>query len=108
MLCIPGIAILGWRQYYANTFADVSLGGDIAHSSIEEEPVQIDVDRLVQSGSYKNLSLTIDYKAYYEITGAVASVHDYYGFGFYETLVPRDVCLVWGGSEDKLKILIQA
>ena len=26
----------------------------------------------------------------------MTSVHDYWGWGAYDTLVPRDVCLVWG------------
>lgn len=54
------------------------------------------MDNIRESGEYKGRWANLVYKYYYDISGIVTSVRDYWGFDGYETLVPRDVCIAWG------------
>lgn len=91
-------AVIGWRYYFQNslTTAGVPDYSDRYRSSIEEDPIQITLNGYSEEGEYKGRPINITYKAYYDITGLVVSTHDYWGFGAYDTLVPRDICMVWG------------
>lgn len=71
----------------------------IKESSLENGPVQIEVveeNGKKESGKYKGRNIDISYKDYYDITGIVTSVRDFWGLDDYAALVPRDVCLAWG------------
>lgn len=99
---IPAIMNLNWRFYFQNSLTATD-GLDFSAeypSPISEEPVQIKVDNLGETGTYKGRQTSIIYKYYYDIRGVVASVHDYWGFDDYATLVPRDVCIVWGSLSE--------
>lgn len=73
---------------------------DEVSSSIDSEPVQIDIDNTTRTGTYKFRAMKMTFKAYYDISAVVTSVHDYTGFDSYSAMVPRDVCLAWGDWKD--------
>ena len=100
---IPALAFLIYRIRFETTFTAAGLPdySDEYHSSINDDPIQIAVNG-IETGSINGIKARINYEAYYDITAYVASVHDYYGFGFFDTYVPRDVCLVWGNLKDSL------
>lgn len=73
-------------------------------SSISSAPIQVNYSRpFLENGKYKGDKISIYYKAYYDITGVVTSVRDYYGPDAYDTLVPRDVCIAWGSASTEYK-----
>ena len=95
---IPAAIYINWRFYFQSTItADgVPNYSKEMSSSIESGPIQIRLDGYRESGEYKGRKLDITFKDYYDITGIVVSVHDYWGFNAYDALVPRDVCVIWG------------
>ena len=98
---IPAMVNLNWRFYFQNTLT-ASMVPDYYedHTSTSTSgPIQIGVDGK-ENGEYKGRPLGLTYKDYYDITGTVVSVHDYWGLGDYDTLVPRDVCIAWGSLAD--------
>ena len=94
---IPAIIYVNWRFYFQNNLNTNSVNDyyDSYAASIDNEPIQIAVDGS-DNGEYKGRKIQITYKDYYDISGIVTSVHDYWGFDDYATLVPRDVCMAWG------------
>ena len=98
LFIIPEAIFLNWRYYLKNTLtaSGVPDYSEKMTSSIDEDPIQIDLDGSSERGEYKGRPIDITYKAYYDITGVVTSVRDYWGFGAYDTLAPRDICMVWG------------
>ncbi len=103
ILAIPAVTFLIHRFRFENTFHAAGLPNysNEYHSSIDEDPIQIDVEGR-ETGAINGRPSTIKYKAYYDISAVVTSVHDYFGFDLYSTYVPRDVCLVWGSLKDSL------
>ena len=101
---IPAIAMLIHRLRFDTTFTAFNLPdySEEFHSNINEDPIQIDEISSKEAGEINGIAATINYEAYYDITGIVTSVYDYYGFDFLNTYVPRDVCLVWGNLKDSL------
>ncbi len=104
ILAIPAAAFLIHRFRFENTFKASGLTdySEIYHSSIDEDPIQINVKQ-IENGVINGVAATIKYKDYYDISAVVTSVHNYYGFDFYSTYVPRDVCLAWGSLQDSLR-----
>lgn len=100
---IPAIVMLFHKYRFDTTFtaSGVPDYSSKYKSSINEDPIQIDV-KGEEHGVLNGIGATLKYIAYYDITGVVASVHDYFGFGFFDTYVPRDVCLAWGDLKDSL------
>lgn len=100
---IPTITILYHKYRFDTTFEALGLPdySKTRQSSINGGPIQIDVEGR-EAGSLNGIKATLKYLAYYDITGVVASVHDYFGFGFFDTYVPRDVCLAWGDLQNSL------
>lgn len=98
VLAIPAAIYLNWRFYFQNnlTTAGAPDYSEMFQSSLMSDPIQINLDGYSTTGMYKGRPIAMTYKAYYDITGVVTSVRDYFGFGAYDTLVPRDVCLIWG------------
>ncbi len=98
ILSVPAIVYISWRFYFQNNLSldNVPNYYDTSYSSLNSEPVQINFNNITKTGEYKGRAISITYRAYYDITGIVVSVRDYWGFGAYDTLVPRDVCLIWG------------
>ena len=94
----PAAIFLNWRFYFQNTLTtkDMPDYSNFYTSSLNDEPVQVNIDSYRESGEYKGREIDVAYKYYYDLSGIVTSVHDYWGLGDYETLVPRDVCVVWG------------
>ncbi len=103
LLAVPAITFLIHRFRFDNSFhaAGVPDYSGEYRSSIDEDPIQIEVSGK-ENGAINGRSATIKYKYYYDITGVVTSVHDYFGFDLYSTYVPRDVCLAWGSLKDSL------
>lgn len=95
---IPAAIYINWRFYFQNSITAEGLPDyqEIMTSSIDSDPVQIELNGYHKSGEYKGRKLEITFKDYYDITGIVVSVHDYWGFNAYDALVPRDVCVIWG------------
>ena len=95
---IPAAIYINWRFYFQNSITAEGLPDyqGIMTSSIDSDPVQIGLNGYHKSGEYKGRKLEITFKDYYDITGIVVSVHDYWGFNAYDALVPRDVCVIWG------------
>lgn len=104
---IPAAVYLNWRGFFRNTLTASSApdySTDLAGLGYLG-PVQIDLDEdLSETGEYKGRPIDVTYKAYYDITGTVVSVRDYWGFDAYDSLVPRDVCIAWGGTEIKYRL----
>ena len=104
LICVIGVAsvpaaiYLNWRFYFQNTLTMKGVPTHIgaSPSSIDKDPIQVNLEGHTESGEYKGKPIQITYKAYYDITGIVTSVRDYWGFDAYDTLVPRDVCMIWG------------
>ncbi len=99
LICaIPAAIYLNWHFYFQNTLKaeDVPDYNEIVSSSLESGPIQINLNGYQETGEYKGRAINITYKAYYDITGVITSIRDYWGFGAYDTLAPRDICLVWG------------
>ena len=101
---VPGIAYLVFRFRFENTFVSDTLPdySQTESSSIDKDPIQITISNR-QSGRINGYNTLIDFRAYYDISAVVTSVHDYFGFDFYSALVPRDICLAWGDLKDSLK-----
>lgn len=100
---IPAIVYINWRFYFQNSLntADLPDYSEGQQSSTYEDPIQISLDgNFVKTGEYRGRPIIIAFRAYYDISGMVASVKDYWGFGAYDALVPRDVCIVWGNTID--------
>lgn len=99
---IPAAINLNWRFYFKNTLTakDVPDYGHFFVSSLDDAPIQKPVGGLKETGEYKGRPISISYKYYYDIRGVVTSVHDYWGFSDYDSLVPRDVCIAWGSLKD--------
>ena len=95
---IPAMIYLNWHFYFQNTLtmAGVPNYMDSEKSSLLQDPIQIDLEGYSESGEYKNKPIEITYKAYYDITGIITSVRDYWGLDAYDTLAPRDLCMIWG------------
>ena len=100
LLAVPAAIYLNWRFYFQNTLTTVEAPdySEFLASSIDTDPIQIGLEGYAESGEYKGRSINITYKAYYDITGIVTSVRDYWGFGAYDALAPRDVCMAWGST----------
>lgn len=98
VLLIWPTLMIQWRYYFQNTISANGLPdySDTVKASIHEDPIQIKLDYQTEQGEYKGRPLRLTYKAYYDIAGIVVSVRDYWGFGDYDTLVPRDVGMIWG------------
>lgn len=98
ILCmVPAAIYLNWQFFFKNTLkADLPDYSESVQSSISSDPIQIDLNGYSEHGEYKGRPIDITYKAYYDITGIVTSIRDYWGFGAYDTLAPRDICLIWG------------
>ena len=100
---IPTVVYINWRFYFQNSLntADLPDYSEEQQSSTYEDPIQISLDgNFVKTGEYRGRPISIAFRAYYDISGMVASVKDYWGFGAYDALVPRDVCMVWGNTID--------
>lgn len=98
---IPAAIYMNWRFYFQNTLtaANVLDYSDTLKTTSVLGPLQIDFDESVtEIGKYKGKPIEINYRAYYDIAGTVTSVHDYWGFDAYDSLVPRDVCIAWDGT----------
>ena len=97
---IPAAIYLNWRFYFQNDLITVKTPEYIKKpfSSINAKPTQTNIEKYSEKGNYKGRPIEITYKAYYDITGVVVSVRDYWGFSAYDSLVPRDVCLIWGNT----------
>ena len=95
---IPAAIYLNWHFYFQNTLtmAGVPNYMDSEKSSLSQDPIQINLEGYSESGEYKNKPIEITYKAYYDITGIITSIRDYWGFDAYDTLAPRDLCMIWG------------
>ena len=100
---IPAIVYIYGRFSFQNSLTAEGIENyyDDYSPSLDREPIQIEVDGR-ENGTYKGREIGVTYRYYYDITAVVASVKDYWGLGDYDTLVPRDVCLVWGGLVDAL------
>ena len=98
---IPAIVYLTARFSFQNTLTASMVPNyyDKYRPSLTRDPIQIEVEG-TENGTYKGREIGVTYKDYYDITGVVGSVMDYWGLGDYEMLVPRDVCLIWGGLVD--------
>ena len=99
VVSIPVAINLNWRSYFQNTLTAQDVIVSQTPPSDSSTPIQIEAEGS-ESGEYKGRPIRIDYKYYYDITGTVASVHDYWGLDDYSSLVPRDVCMVWGSLAD--------
>lgn len=66
----------------------------------DADPIQELADNIKEMGEYKGRQIFASYRFFYSISGVVTSVHDYWGFDDYDTLVPRDVCIAWGSLKD--------
>ena len=98
---IPTAINLNWHFYFQNTLTASGMPDySKVTSSVNDGPIQIELDEYIETGEYKGRPIKIVYEAYYDITGVVTSVRDYWGLGAYDTLVPRDVCMVWGSLAD--------
>lgn len=102
---IPEIIHLNWRFFFQNSLLTEGVPNysDTMTSTINNEPIQINLEGYSETGTYRGRSIRITYKAYYDITGMVTSVRNYWGFSAYDALVPRDVCMVWGNLVDTYK-----
>lgn len=101
---IPAAIFINWRYYLKTTLTleGVPNYSDVIKSSLNYDPIQINLEEpVVEIGEYKGRPIEITYKAYYDITGIVTSVKDYWGFGAYNTLAPRDICMIWGSLAEK-------
>lgn len=98
---IPAVIYLYGRFSFQNTLTTDGVANyyDEISPSSNREPIQIMVGKK-ENGIYKRRRIAMSYMYYYDITAVVASVKDYWGLGDYDTLAPRDVCLVWGGLKD--------
>ena len=98
---IPAVIYLYGRFSFQNTLKTDGVANYYENfsPSSDREPIQIKVEGK-ENGIYKGRKIAINYEYYYDITAVVASVKDYWGLGDYDTLAPRDVCLVWGGLMD--------
>ncbi len=98
---IPAIVYLYGRFSFQNSLKTEGIENYYSDysPSLDREPIQVEVSG-TENGTYKGREIGVTYKYYYDITAVVVSVKDYWGLGDYETLVPRDVCLVWGGLVD--------
>ena len=115
IVATPGAIYMNFRFYFQNTLKSEGIVleqnekleeleepeevGQPGESSLENGPVQVMTvknDSVREKGTYKGRNITLTYKYYYDITGVVTSVHDYWGFDDYSALIPRDVCLTWG------------
>ena len=95
----PAIVFLSWRFYFQNNLTATSVPSylDSIESNLDDGPIQINFEEnYSERGEYKGRPINITYKAYYDITGIVTSVRDYWGFDAYDTLAPRDLCMIWG------------
>ena len=103
LLSIPAMVYLYARFSFQNSLTAEGIANyyDKYSPSLDREPIQIEVGG-TENGTYKGREIGVTYKYYYDITAVVASVRDYWGLGDYDTLVPRDVCLVWGGLIEPL------
>lgn len=98
-ISIPAAIYLNWYHYFQNTLTAAGVPSylDTIKSSLSEEPIQINFEEeYSETGKYKGRPINITYKAYYDITGIVTSIRDYWGFEAYDTLAPRDLCMIWG------------
>ena len=113
ILAIPAAIYLNFHFYFDNTLKTegIVLKEDDNNeeeseetekqeeSSLENGPIQIEVaeeNGKKESGEFKGRKIDIAYKDYYDITGVVTSVRDFWGLDDYAALAPRDVCLAWG------------
>ena len=116
IIAIPAAIYLNFRFFFKNTLKAEGIEIDSAElvdesgepkqiedSSLENGPVQTMVVFATESGEYKGRNIDVTFTAYYDITGVVTSVYDYWGFDDYATLVPRDVCLAWGNLAEAFK-----
>ena len=96
----PAAIYLNWRFYFQNSLTAIGVPdySNDTVSSINADPIQLDLEGYAENGTYKGREINVIYKAYYDITGVVTSVRDYWGFGAYDALVPRDVCMAWGST----------
>ena len=104
LAAIPAAIYINWRFYFQNTLTTVGVPNysGMLKSSLKNAPIQINLDgNYSESGEYKGRPIQITYKAYYDITGIVTSVRDYWSFGAYDTLAPRDLCMIWGDLAER-------
>ena len=94
-----------WKYYFENTLTGAGLPdlGEVPVSTIENDPIQIDlVEPVSETGEYRGIKLTMTYRAYYDITATVLARKNYYQYlnlhegGFFDTISMSDLCLGWG------------